>query len=272
MKSVILALKNSIQMKCLLPVIRRLKENGISTKAFLADEELPVEEEALYITDCQSVAAYLKAQQLPLLGFSHKEGDALTGIDYVMEDAEEVEVEYLLRIYQRHRNIPWHILETERCIIRESTVEDVDAFYKIYEDKNIVKYTEALCVEPGQEKAYIREYIDTVYKYFEFGIWTVLHKETGEIIGRAGFAVREGYELPDLGFLIARRWRQKGIAYEICSAILQYGKETYEFERVQALVRPENAASLALCRRLGFAEQGKVTEKGKEYLLLVKEL
>lgn len=231
-----------------------------------------MDEASLYLTDCQSVAEYIKMQRLPLLGFSHAEGDKLSDVDYIMEAAEEIEVEYLVRIYQRYRGIPWNILETDRCIIRESTVDDVDAFYEIYQDKNIVQYTEALCADAEQEKAYMKQYIDKMYKFFEFGIWTVLHKETGEIIGRAGFAVREGYELPDFGFLIARKWRQKGIAYEICNALLTLSKTVYEFNRVQALVMPENIPSRNLCQKLGFAETKTVTEGGKEYLYLIKDL
>lgn len=272
MKRVIVALKNSIHMFCLLPMIERLKESGISTEAYLWDEELPVQEEFLYITDCQKVAEDRKAHKLPLLGFSHAEGDELPAADYIMEEPEDIDVEYLMRIYQRHRGLPWQILETERCIIRESTVEDVDIFYEIYEDESIVKYMEALCVERDREKAYMKQYIDKIYKYFEYGIWTVLHKETGEIIGRAGFAVRDGYDLPDLGFLIAGKWQQKGIAYEICNALLTLAKSVYEFDKVQALVMPENIPSRNLCRKLGFQEKGAVTEKGKEYLYLVKNI
>jgi RimJ/RimL family protein N-acetyltransferase len=148
-------------------------------------------------------------------------------------------------------------------------VEDVDAFVKIYSDPEIVRYTEELYPEVGKEKEYIRQYIEKVYQYFEFGVWTVQLKKTGEIIGRAGFSVRDGYTLPELGFIIAKKWQNKGIATEICSAILAYGKEYYGFDKVQLLVRPENEASIALCKKLGFQEEKQVTEGGKEYLYMV---
>lgn len=272
MKNVVLALKSGMAMIRFVPLIERLRNEGIAVLAYLAEEPLPNKEATLYITDSEDVATKLEKHNLPILGFSHREGDKLSGVAYVMEEPEDVDARYLERIYRRYRDIPWDILETERCIIRESTVEDVDVFFKIYQDENITKYTDALCAEVGQEKAYMREYIDKMYRYFEFGIWTVLWKGTGEIIGRAGFAVRDGYELPDLGFVLAKPWRRKGITYEICSAILQYGKEAYEFEQVQALVMPENAASRALCSKLGFVEEKRVTEKRKEYLFLIKEL
>ncbi len=228
--------------------------------------------DTLYITDCSWAAGLLKERELPVLGYQHENGESLAGMEYVMECPEELEVSYLDRVYRRFCGIPWDILETERCVLRESTVEDVDAFYKIYGHPEIVRYTEALHADRKQEIDYIREYIEKVYKYFEFGIWTVIRKETGEIIGRAGFAVREGYELPELGFVIAVPWQGKGVAYEICRAILNYGREEFAFDRVQAFVMPENKASLSLCRKLGFVEDKRVQEKGREYQLLIYNL
>ena len=122
-----------------------------------------------------------------------------------------------------------------------------------------------------QEKAYIREYIDKVYHYYEFGVWTVLSKETGEIIGRAGFSVRDGEELPELGFVIGSKCQRKGIAYEICKAILDYGWEMYEFDAVQAFVMPQNQASLKLCSKLGFVQKERMWEKTTEYIKLTIE-
>lgn len=272
MNRVTIILKEDKTLARFLPLVGKLQENEIIVQTYLVGEELPGHDDALYITDCGETAISLKTQCRPVLGFLHEEQERFMGIDYIMECPEDIDVPYLERVYRRFCNIPWDILETERCIIRESIEEDVDGFYEIYGQPDIVKYTEGLNPEKEQEIVYIRDYMNKMYRYYEFGVWTVLCKESGEIIGRAGFSVRDGYELPELGFVIAVPWQGKGIAYEICSAILQYGKTEYEFEQVQALVMPENKASLTLCHKLGFTEQKTVTEKGTDYLLLVREL
>lgn len=269
-KEIIISLKDSRKRSRFLPMVEKLKKEGIPVRVYTADEDLPWESQALYITDCGNKAAALRKLKLPVLGF-RQDGESFAGIDYVMECPEELDVCYLDRVYRRYADIPWDILETQRCVIRESVVEDVESFFEIYQHPDVVRYMEKLYPEKSQEREYIREYIDKVYRYFEFGVWTVIWKETGEIIGRAGLSVREGYELPELGFVIGVPWQGKGVAYEICSAILQYGEEEYDFRRVQALVMPENAASLALCRKLRFAEKGKVQEGNKEYCLFVRE-
>lgn len=270
-KNIILALKDGATVSCFLPLVERLRVERVPVQAFLAEEELPQEWEALYITDCRETAQALAKQEFAVLGYCHGE-EWFSGIRYLMENPEDMEPAYLERVYRRYRGIPWDILETERCILRETVEEDVDAYFEIYSNPDIVRYTERLYPEKEQEKEYIRKYIDTVYRYYEYGVWTVLWKETGEIIGRAGISMREGYSIPELGFVIGVPWQGKGVAYEICRAILRYGKEEHGFEQIQALVRPQNNASLALCRKLGFATQKEIQREGVEYLLLIAEL
>ena len=60
--------------------------------------------------------------------------------------------------------------------------------------------------------------------------------------------------------------QKKGYALECCEAVLKIGKEEYEFESIQALVKEGNIASLNLCQKLGFTLWGKVREGKEEYL------
>ena len=151
-------------------------------------------------------------------------------------------------------------------------MEDVDEFYRIYREPSITYYMENLFEQPDMEKAYIKNYIRQVYGFYGYGLWTVLLKETGQVIGRAGLSVRDGYELPELGFVIETSQQRKGYAYEVCKAILNYTKEELQFGAVQALVQEENKASVSLLNRLGFTYREKVYEEGTDYLLYVKTL
>lgn len=286
LKKVVLILRDENQGEAFLLLTEKLQYAGIAvdkiyemkcgpfechkTKSKKDSRDNLENDGTLYITDRAEQATFLDKKGLPVLGWLHDGGDSLFGLSYVMKCPEEIDVPYLEKIYRRFRDIPWDILETERCLLRETTVADVDAFFEIYSNPEIVRYTEELYSEKEQEQAYIREYIDKVYRYFEFGVWTVLLKETGEIIGRAGFSVREGYSLPELGFVIGVPWQGMGIATEICSAILQYGEEEFDFDRIQVLVHPGNKASFALCKRLGFTQERNVMESQQEYSLLIR--
>lgn len=189
---------------------------------------------------------------------------------YVIEGLDGLDYNYLKKVYQRLLDLPWDILETERLKIRESTPEDVEDFYRIYKDPSITYYMENLTGDPDKERAYIKDYIRHIYGLYGYGLWTVILKETGEVIGRAGVSIRDGYEVPELGFVIETAHQRKGYAAEVCKAILDYANEELQMESVQALVCAANEASIKVLSKLGFTYCKDVSEKGKKFQLWIK--
>lgn len=225
----------------------------------------------LYITDDSRTARRLLDEGRAVLVYLHagNRQEDFGFCKYACEDPKELDMPYLERVYRRYRGIPWEILETERCLVRETTVEDVDDFYRIYSDPSITEYMEPLYADPEEERAYARDYIDQVYAFYHFGIWTVVEKISGEVIGRAGICFREGFDDPELGFVIAADRQGRGLATEVCEAILRYGFQELGFERIHALVQPDNLASLRVCDKLGMESLGRVNSQGQEYVARV---
>ena len=225
----------------------------------------------IYITDDLTTARRLRGEDRAVIIYLH-EGNRDRNFSeflYAVEEPEGLEEWYLERIWRRVKGLPWRILETKRCLIRESTEGDVEAFYGIYSNPTITQYMEDLYPDVEQEKQYIREYAEKVYSFYEHGIWTVVEKESGAVIGRAGLDCREGYQEAELGFVIGVPWQRKGYAYEVCSAILAYGAEQLGFQKIQAFVEPGNIASLELCAKLGMKFLERVRIKEQEYVRLM---
>ena len=209
---------------------------------------------SLYIVDEPVVAKALLMQDRPVLVYLHDDNRSqhFDGCRYAFEDPNSIDINYLERIYRRYRGIPWGILETERCYLRETIVEDVEEFFRIYADKRIVEYTEDLYPTIEEEIEYTKEYITNAYHFYEFGVWTIIEKASGRIIGRAGLSVRDGFDDPELGYVLDTAYQGRGIALEVCSAILDYAKEYLGAEKINALVHRENSPSLRLLDKLGF--------------------
>jgi len=229
-------------------------------------------EAVLYVTDDAGTAEKLREEGKAVLVYLHpgNSGQDFSKFLFAVEDPENLEAEYIERVYRRLKGLPWRILDTARCRIRETTPEDVDAFYRIYSHPAITRYMEGLYPEVEQERRYVREYMEKVYTFYGYGVWTVLERESGEVIGRAGFSWREGFADPELGFIIGVPWQGKGYAKEVCEAVLYYGWAALEFEAVQTMVDPENIPSLGLCGKLGFRYVEEVELEGKKYCRLVK--
>lgn len=216
------------------------------------NDEIPVCDK-LYITDDAAKYFLLKAGGRYVLPYLHEEnkGDFFGGARYVIEKIEEMDFEAVDMAYRRLAGLPWEILTTDRCIVRETTVEDVEKFYEIYAAPSITKYMDNLSADKEEEKAYTRDYIENIYGFYGYGMWTVLKKD-GEVIGRAGITWREGFDVPELGFMIGEQWQRQGYAFEACSAILAYAKEELGFVQIQTLVMKGNEKSKNLCAKLGF--------------------
>lgn len=240
-----------------------------------AAKQLPLPRAGLLvISDSPKKVKEFASAGFYVIGFYHEKNgnEMFEGVPYAVSDVEELTERSYEEVYRRLAGIPWDILETERLYVRESMIEDVGDFYCIYGEPSITDYVEELFENPDEERAYMEDYISHMYGFYGFGMWTVIEKSGNEIIGRAGLDVREGYELPELGFVIKKSYQRKGYAEEACRAILTYAKESLLFDRVQALVEEANAASVSLLVKLGFAYQREVLERGKTYQLMIKEL
>ena len=254
-------------------LLDQLKAEGVAFWRGIPEQDISLAE-VLFITDIGAVAQQLMRERASVLGWLNEKNKHtdLGALPFVVERLEEIEFSYLKKVYCRFQGIPWEIARTDRCLIREMKEEDIDALYEIYAPEEITRYMEGLYPDKRKEREYIHNYITHAYSFWGFGTWIVEHKQDKRIIGRAGFNLREGYEYPELGFLIALPYQRQGLAYEVCEKALWVGKEEYEFSRVQTLVKEENTASVGLCRKLGFGLAGKVREKGEEYLLFEKAL
>lgn len=231
-------------------------------------------EPILYITDDAATAKRLRDAGEAVLVHLHpgNSNQDFSQFLFAVEQPEDLDAEYVEKVYRRLKGLPWDILETDRCLVRETITEDVEDFYRIYSVPSITEHMDDLYPEVEQEKQYVRDYIEKVYTFFEFGVWTVVEKATGTVIGRAGLSYREGFEEPELGFVIGVPWQRRGYAREVCEAILQYGNEVLGFEAIQALVEPQNEASLSLCGKLGMKPVESVSIKGKEYTRLIYQM
>ncbi|MCR5498987.1 MAG: GNAT family N-acetyltransferase [Acetatifactor sp.] len=251
----------------------------------------------LWITDDLAAAKEYAAQGKPVLGLLTDEnpGPDSIGIPYLAFDLTEIEPKYLEEAYRRQAGIPCDILETKRCFLRETTLSDADAFYQIYADPTITAHMEDLPRDRDAFRAWLEGYTRNVYALFEYGIWTVCLKDqaTAEagsvpktpteahcmpqasaaatIIGRAGLNLREGFDDPELGFVIAKPYQGQGLAFEVCSAILEHAREI-GLPKVIAFSESENEASVKLLTKLGFTAQGKIPLDGRECIQFSKQL
>jgi RimJ/RimL family protein N-acetyltransferase len=230
-----------------------LEENFVLWQQEMQEKE---HQGIILITDRPGRCREASPKDIPFLYYLHEQNqqESIGAAPYAIMGLQEIQLTELERVYQRFKNIPWTILETERCIVRELTEDDIEDLYQVYADPSISQYTEGLYEDKEKELAYLRDYIRQVYGFCGYGVWAIIDKKSGNMIGRAGLAAREGFDLPELGYVIAVPYQRQGYATEVCRAILDYTFTELNFTQVRALIQKGNEASRRLCLKLGFQE------------------
>jgi RimJ/RimL family protein N-acetyltransferase len=213
-------------------------------------------EPRLYLSDDPKELISLTSEghfAVPVLTDKNRDAD-FSSYKYIVSDPDNIDHDSYVKIWQRYASLPWHILDSDRLTVREMCPSDLDDLYHLYKDKSVTRFMEDLFPDPADELQYIHNYIKNVYSYWNFGTWNVYKKDSGELVGRAGFNYRPDYEEPELGFMIGAAYQRQGYAFEVCKAILDYGFNELEFSSVQAMADRENTASVSLLKKLGFSE------------------
>ena len=203
------------------------------------------------------VAAYLPPEKFGEV--------ALPPVDIMIEGFEEVDFTFFERIHQRHYRIPWTILETERLVVRELDLKDMDDLFELYSYEGMTDYMEGL-YPYEEEYEYQKAYIENMYRFFDYGMWLVFEKESGKLIGRAGIEHRKELEGElELGYAIGTPFWGRGYATEVCEAILNYTSEKLGFKEICSLVQPENKVSVHLLEKLGFTFETELVLESVHY-------
>lgn len=220
-------------------------------------------EECLWITGRKAYLQLAKERNIAVLGYQGTGMAEFLPVEYVVMGVEGIDETYLRRVFWRFHNIPWKILETRRCLVREFAMEDLDALFDLYAKPGMTDYVEPL-YSYEEEAAYQEAYIRHRYRYYGYGMWLVFDKQSGQLIGRAGLEDRDYPEgtAMELGYMIAPEYQGKGYATEVCRAILTYAKEELEAESVNCLVDEKNVPSVRLVEKLGFTYKGKTDVTG----------
>lgn len=244
-------------------------------KVILSLHQMPPKN-CLFLAATDGVLALAEALGIAAVGYVNPmlPPQRLSSAVMAVEGFDEVDFYFLERMYQRFHGIPWTVIETERCILREQTIGDLDAMYQIYQGETIAKYIGPLNEDRKKEEEYTKAYIKNMYVFYGYGMWAAVEKATGRLIGKAGLNNREIHGKPslELGYLIGEAYQGRGFATELCEGILQFAKEGTEFEEIHCLIEKGNGSSIHLAEKLGFLWQEELKIQGRDMQRYTKSL
>lgn len=135
------------------------------------------------------------------------------------------------------------MIDTERLVLRELIHDDYDSLYAVLADSDIMQHY-PYTFDEARVRRWITRNIER-YHTDGFGLWAVVLKETGEMIGDCGITMQSihGTMLPEIGYHIRKDHQQKGYASEAAAACIQFAFENYDFPAVYSYMKYTNVPS-----------------------------
>ncbi|MEZ2414485.1 GNAT family N-acetyltransferase [Muriicola sp. E247] len=143
------------------------------------------------------------------------------------------------------------IIETERLVLREITLDDQEEMFKLYSDPEVQKYTGEPVVTSMEEMKKAIELRILNYKKYGYGRWATVLKSGKQFVGWAGLAYLPEFDEVDLGYRFLPEFWGSGLATEASRAILNYGFDVLKLNKIVAIAMKENKASIRVMEKVG---------------------
>ncbi|MEA1978897.1 MAG: GNAT family protein [Chloroflexota bacterium] len=156
---------------------------------------------------------------------------------------------------------PFPQLETERLILRELRSDDAELLFSVLGDEEVTQFYDD---EVFRDISQASEQIDAWTAGFRARRcirWAITQRKNREIIGTCGYyGFHSLHKRAGIGYELARSFWQQGIMTEALGAIIAFGFIRVGLNRIEAVVMPENEASVRLLGGLGFHQEGVLRE------------
>jgi ribosomal-protein-alanine N-acetyltransferase len=175
-----------------------------------------------------------------------------------------------VRLSTRSTKRSEHIMkipETPRLILREFRTDDVEALYLILSDPAAMRFYIKPFDRHGTEEWITRN--RQRYTKDGHGLWAMILKSSGELIGDCGLVVQEidGANEIEIAYHVRRDHWGQGFATEAARACRDYGFAHLDVSRLVSIIRPENLASRRVAEKNGLVIWKEVTRVDLPHLV-----
>ncbi|HEX6035207.1 MAG TPA: GNAT family N-acetyltransferase [Anaerolineales bacterium] len=155
-------------------------------------------------------------------------------------------------------------LETERLILRSMRESDFDALYLIFTDPNVMAAFDHDPFTREQMQRWLDRNLEH-QKEFGYGLFSVILKETGELIGDCGLEQMDDLNAAELGYDFRSDVWNQGYATEAAIAVRDYAFGELRLPQLISLIRVGNLSSKRVAEKIGMTLAEEFTRYGIQY-------
>lgn len=234
-------------------------------------QNTPIEENKLGLThfalsfpskeDVLRTTEQLRSNGYIIAGEPRTSGDGY--FESVILDPDGNRVECVYR-KEETGNEPDAPIETERLLLRPFRESDAEAFFECCQNPNIGNNAGW---KPHGSLEESQEILRSVF-ISQSGIWAIILKEDGRLIGSIGIIPdpkRENPQARMLGYWLDESHWGKGYMTEAVQSVLDYGFNTLQLSLITANCYPHNERSQQVLKRHGFIYEGTLHQAELTY-------
>jgi RimJ/RimL family protein N-acetyltransferase len=148
-------------------------------------------------------------------------------------------------------------LTTQRLRLRRFAPRDVDGLHACFGDVDAMRYWNFPACKSKAETARWVKILARTSSPNSYQAWAITQKRGDRCIGMVNYHHRETHNKRlELGYILARSHYGQGLMAEALRALLAYCFDELGTHRIEAMISPDNHASIRLVERLGFRREG----------------
>jgi ribosomal-protein-alanine N-acetyltransferase len=148
-------------------------------------------------------------------------------------------------------------LATKRLRLRRFEPRDAEGMHACFGNAEAMRYWNfPACKTEAESARWVKIMAKTTSPY-DFLAWAVADKRTDRCIGMVNYHHRQARnDRLEIGYILAPAKQGRGLMTEAVDALLTYCFGELAVHRIEALIHPENGASIRLATGLGFRCEG----------------
>ncbi len=157
-------------------------------------------------------------------------------------------------------NLP--TLETDRLILRKMSLDDAEAVFAYASDPEVTRYViweTHRSIEDSE--GFLRSVVES-YENAEEATWGIVYKGDRRFVGGCGIVGWDpAHARAEMGYVLSREYWGRGLMTEAVRAMIAFGFERINLNRMEARCIAENVASARVMEKAGMIYEGTLRQR-----------
>lgn len=153
------------------------------------------------------------------------------------------------------------VLKTQRLILRQLRQEDAADVYHYFSTDQVTAFYDLDRFTEVQQAEDLIQFWNNRFDSLQGIRWGITLRSEDRVIGTCGFFnwSKKHYRA-EIGYELSPEYWSQGYMIEVLESAIDFGFKDLGFNRIQALIHPENVKSRGLLEKSGFTEEGLLNE------------